>query len=87
MSHARRQIFAAIMEYEGIDSAAKLDLINAIAEIFDDILEQVTWDLAQPKEPNLVAKLAREYAARYRKKTEPEAAPEPDPAPAAAGES
>jgi hypothetical protein len=94
MSQTRREIFAAITDHPGIPESAKLDLLNSIANIFDDLwdqlireMEQPPPDLSQPPPMPLYQSIAREYMKRYPKPSDPAPATEPAPAPAAAGES
>lgn len=70
-------MFASIIEREDIPAAAKLDLIDSISGIFDDVVTEDIWELAQPKKPHPEAELAREYLKRHKKKPKAQAIPKP----------
>jgi hypothetical protein len=88
MEITRRQIYAVILAYEGISEDAKLNLLDSISRVFDDVVAENVFDMCKPKEPRLEVTLAREFLKRYRKAPEPapdsEPAPATDPAPAPA---
>jgi hypothetical protein len=92
MEITRRQIYAVILAYEGISEDAKLNLLDSISRVFDDVVAENVFDMCKPKEPRLEVTLAREFLKRYRKApepapdSEPEADSDPAPAPATVGE-
>lgn len=90
MSEARRQIFQLILERDDIPVAARLDLIDGVCRMFDDVWVAISLDVASEQlsqkesKPPPHQELAKEYLKRYQKNTESAAAAA---APATVGES
>jgi hypothetical protein len=53
MEITRRQIYAVILAYEGISEDAKLNLLDSISRVFDDVVAENVFDMCKPKEPRI----------------------------------